>query len=521
MSKQKYAVIYCRVSTEKQANTLDGLTSQETRCREHAKYKGYKVVEVFQDKGVSGGLIDRPGMKAMLRFLKKKKSEEYVVLIFDITRLARSMEAHIALRTAISSVGGKLESPSMEFHDDDPNQKLTENVQASVSQHFREIISQQTQIRMRARLQNGYWVHKQSPGYRYARVPGHAGKMMVRDEPLASFMREVLEGYATDRFETQSEVKRFLENSSVFMNSRKSSITYQVVKRILENPLYAGYMNVPEWGIFLQPGKHEPLISFETWQTIQDKIKGKARAPARKDMNDDFPLRGFVTCGTCQKPMTACWSAGRKQKYPYYLCFTKGCSDYRKSIRKEKIEEEFEELLVSLRPTENLFNLAKEMFEDLWEERESESNREAILLKNKLTQVESKVSLLVERIVRTDSESLITTYENELHKLEEEKIVMSEKIQNCGRPLTTFDETFRTAFGFLSNPYKLWTSDRMEDKRSVLRLVFAERLPYYRNEGFRTAQTDQISLPFKVLENLNGSEYEVASPARFELASPA
>ncbi len=100
------------------------------------------------------------------------------------------------------------------------------------------------------------------------------------DEPLASFMREVLEGYATDRFETQSEVKRFIENSSVFMNSRKSPITYQVVKRILENPLYAGYMNVPEWGIFLQPGKHEPLISFQT-QTIEDKIKGKARAPAR------------------------------------------------------------------------------------------------------------------------------------------------------------------------------------------------------------------------------------------------
>ncbi len=125
---------------------------------------------------MSGGLIDRPGMKALLRFLKKKKSEEYVVLIFDITRLARSMEAHIALRTAIGSTGAKLESPSMEFHDDDPNQKLMENVQASVSQHFREIISKQTGIRRRARLQNGYWVHKQSPGYRYVRVPGHAGK---------------------------------------------------------------------------------------------------------------------------------------------------------------------------------------------------------------------------------------------------------------------------------------------------------------------------------------------------------
>lgn len=64
------AVIYARVSSVKQIKKGDGLGSQETRCREYASHKGYAVVQVFRDEGVSGGLIDRPGMQAMLAFLK-------------------------------------------------------------------------------------------------------------------------------------------------------------------------------------------------------------------------------------------------------------------------------------------------------------------------------------------------------------------------------------------------------------------------------------------------------------------
>lgn len=35
------AIVYCRVSDTKQTTRGDGLNSQETRCREFAKYKGY------------------------------------------------------------------------------------------------------------------------------------------------------------------------------------------------------------------------------------------------------------------------------------------------------------------------------------------------------------------------------------------------------------------------------------------------------------------------------------------------
>jgi len=48
---------------------------------------------------------------------------------------------------------------------------------------------------------------------------------------------------------------------------------------------------------------------------------------------------------------------------------------------------------------------------------------------------------------------------------------------------------FEHAMQFLSNPRKLWGSERLEDKKTVLKLVFDERLPYHRETGFRTPKT--------------------------------
>lgn len=68
--------------------------------------------------------------------------------------------------------------------------------------------------------------------------------------------------------------------------------------------------------------------------------------------------------------------------------------------------------------------------------------------------------------------------------VEEEKAVLKEKVQKCGRPLTSFNDTFRTALDFLASPCNLWHSDRLEDKRAVLKLAFAGRVSYVRKKGF-------------------------------------
>lgn len=358
---------------------------------------------------------------------------------------------------------------------------------------------------------NGYWPFACPVSYRYEKVNGH-GKMLVRDEPLASIVQEALEGYASGRFEIQAEVKRFLEAQPTFPKVRGNTVLNQQVTNILTRPVYAGYVEAPKWDVSLRKGQHEGLVSFEIYRKIQDRLAGHATVPARKDLNEDFPLRGFITCADCGTPLTACWTTGCRARYAYYLCPKHGCPSYRKSVRRELLEGQFESLLRQLQPSESLFCVARAMIKDLWDHRVEAAHGCAQSLKAALAQVERKIEQLLDRITEADVASVIRAYEDRIRKLEEQKAEIVEQIASCGRPVRSFDETVRTALDFLGNPWKLWISERLEDKRTVLKLAYA------RNEGFRTTN---VALPFKALAQMARGEIEMARPERFELPTTA
>lgn len=144
-------------------------------------------------------------------------------------------------------------SPSIEFGEDSDS-RLVENLLASVSRHHRQKNAEQVTNRMQARVMNGYWVFSPPTGYRFERIKGH-GKMLVRDEPIASIVQEALESYAHGRFETPSEVMRFLESFPEFPRDREGNVPFQLAQNMLRRSLYAGYIDVKKWDISLHPCK--------------------------------------------------------------------------------------------------------------------------------------------------------------------------------------------------------------------------------------------------------------------------
>ena len=230
ITPKQRAKSYVRVSSAAQVAKGQGAESQAARCAEFARMKGYGPIEkVFEDKAVSGSLIDRPGVKQMLAYLRKHRKANIRVVIDDISRLARGLEAHLALRAAIAEAGGVLESPSIEFGEDSDSQ-LIEHLLASVSQHHRVKNAEQTKNRMRARIMNGYWPFAASAmGFKYEKRDGH-GNVLVRDEPLATILEEGLKGYASGRFQTQAEVKRFFESQPDFPRTLKARFATSLSK---------------------------------------------------------------------------------------------------------------------------------------------------------------------------------------------------------------------------------------------------------------------------------------------------
>ncbi len=499
------AVIYCRVSSKSQSRDGHGLDSQEYRCREWAANKGYTVVAVFTDDISGGGdFMKRPGMVKLLRYLDDHSQHKHVVIFDDLKRYARDTVFHLKLRSEMALRNAERQCLNFTF-ENTPEGEFVETVLAAQSQLERQQNSRQVVQKMRARMMKGYWIHRAPRGYKMAKVAGH-GKLMVRDEPVASIVQTALEGFANARFGSMVEVQAFLQMQPDFPKDKKGQVHIQRVSDMLNQKLYAGYYEFPDWDIGLMKGQHEPLISFETYTKIQDNLHGRTKAPVRKDVNNDFALRGFVMCDCCGKPLRSCWSTGRHEKYPYYLCHTKGCSYYGKSIRRDKIEGEFEELLKSITPSQATIEMVHHLIDEVKERRLGNHQEMLDALTKEKQLVERKIESFLERVVTADSPILISTYERQIKQLEERRILTDEKIRNCGRPDGSMREINRTSLAFLGNPLEYWSSCDLSGKRLVLKATFARPLAYHKNEGYRTPD---LSLPFSVLAGLSGKKEEM------------
>ncbi len=325
---------------------------------------------------------------------------------------------------------------------------------------------------------------------------------------MSSIIAEGIEGYASGRFGSQAEVKRFFESHSEFPVCRHGFLTNEQVNRILTRPIYPGYIESKEMGVSLRKGQHEGVISLETFERVQERLSGRVYAPVRKDINEEFPMRGFAACGCCHLPMTANFSTGRHgKKFPYYVCRHRGCEKFGKSVARAKVEDAFEELLRQLGPSAELFALISNLFRKRWDEAQMKVRDIRVSLNLEIAAIEKKVAQFLDRIVESDSATVISAYERKVDELERKKLVMLEKTSRCGTSPKGYDETFRTAFEFLANPCKLRENWNFEDKRIVQKLVLASHLEYDWNGGVRTPE---FSLPFKALGRISDREKVMA-----------
>src|SRR2546430_14798206 len=86
MSRAKRAAIYVRVSTDQQS-----VENQIRELRQVAERRGWNVVEVYKDAGISGAKVryQRPGLDAILKDASRRKFD--VVMAWAIDRLGRSV----------------------------------------------------------------------------------------------------------------------------------------------------------------------------------------------------------------------------------------------------------------------------------------------------------------------------------------------------------------------------------------------------------------------------------------------
>lgn len=190
-------------------------------------------------------------------------------------------------------------------------------------------------------------------------------------------------------------------------NSSKTAFSYMI-----RNPLYSGL-------VYLKPYReekeqfiewiHEPIISRELYSKVQDILNGrnKQKGLNHKKTNPNFPLRGFLMCPKCDKPLSASLSTGRNKKYAYYHCFSP--SDVR--IKQEDAHSWFHYFLWSISLDESSYELLVEIIKNEFD-KINKQNGVGPKQKEKLKNLEDKLLKIQELYIDGD----LTKEEYQNHK---------------------------------------------------------------------------------------------------------
>ncbi|MFD4489742.1 YneB family resolvase-like protein [Lysinibacillus fusiformis] len=151
-NNQMTAVVYCRVSTEKETQS-SSLERQQEELVRYAKEQGYEVKGVFKDKH-SGYDVEREGLLEMLDFIKEK--EIIALFVQDETRLGRGnarMAVLHLLQKSATDVYSMRDAGPVQLNEMDT---MLLEILAIVEEYQRRIHNAKIRRGMRRAVENGY-----------------------------------------------------------------------------------------------------------------------------------------------------------------------------------------------------------------------------------------------------------------------------------------------------------------------------------------------------------------------------
>lgn len=487
----KSAVIYARVSGERQVSEGNGIASQIHRCEQYCALKNYTVKQIFKDEGVSGKIENRPGVVELLAYLTQNKGT--AIIVDDQKRLARDIQVYLHLKQAIKALNCTIEYLNHTF-DDSPESNFIETILASTAQLEREQGARQVRQKMKARLEAGFWIHKVPIGYKIMKVG--SDKLPVIVEPHASIVKEMYEKFVSRELKSISDCLEFLTNYGI--KTSKSA-----VHKMIHNVLYAGYLEYPNWEVPLTKAKHEPIISFELFKKAQELVLDGSKF---KKSNHDFELKGYVICSECGNNLTAGYSTSRNgTKHGYYMCQGRKCPLKSKTFRKHQLEGDFVNLLKNIEITDpEFYILAKDVWleaigavKQTWIERRTQ-------MIDRISVIDKEIVNLVNRISKTGNDLIAETFENRIGDLDKERIILREKIRLSQEPdLVRAESIYNQVIQDYRNVSNQWISTDKQGKSLIFQRVFEGRITVDKNGVYRTTP---LSLFYQQKSTLAGDD---------------
>src|SRR5215470_6383568 len=269
--------IYTRKSTEhgldQEFNSLD---AQREACEAYIKSQasqGWRVLaQPYDDPAYSGGNLNRPALKKLLRDIDACRID--VVVVYKIDRLTRSLADFAKLVETFDARSISFVAVTQQFNTTTSMGRLTLNVLLSFAQFERELASERVRDKVAASRKKGKWTGGTVPlGY------DAKDKKLVINKAEAETVRTIFQLYL--ELKSFGKLVAELDRRKVVTKRRNTKVekynggipfTYGPLAHFLKNRIYIG--EVHHGGKWFK-GEHEAILDRQTFAQAQELLKSK------------------------------------------------------------------------------------------------------------------------------------------------------------------------------------------------------------------------------------------------------
>ena len=442
LNRKLRVAAYARVSTMG-AEQLNSYESQKKYYYEKINNNPeWQYVDIYADEGISGTTdYRRASFMKMIQDALSGKID--LILTKSISRFGRNtMDVLKNVRLLRdNNVAVLFEENNLNNLDIKKSEMLLTTLSA-VAQQESENISEHVKLGLQMKMNRGELIgFNRCYGYR-----NENDKLVIIDEE-AEVVKFIFDKYCDGH--GANGIAKMLTEQGIKSPKGNNKWNDSTIRGILRNEKYKGdvlqgktytadplshkrYKNLGEADQFYVSEHHEPIISPEKFDMVQEILKERcgARANGRRigNVGRKFAFSSRIRCGFCGNCFTRRTVVGKdREKIPSWSCISfakngkENCTDS-KTIREEMIKEAFVD---SYKLLSSNTNFETEEFLNLMQETMNENNRQDELekLKKEFVDIKSKKSKLIDlmvedKISENDYNEKVEKYNRKLEILE-------------------------------------------------------------------------------------------------------
>ena len=335
-SEQKRAVAYLRVSSISQ---VDGhsLNAQERLFNQLCESRGWEAVRVYREEGKSAhseSVKKRPIFRQLMEDAKKGQFD--IVVVHTLDRWSRNLRVTLESLANLAMHNVALVSITENIDYSTPEGMLMTQLLGSFAQFFSNMLGTHVSKGLDERAHEGRhtggipfayescWMSQD--GERRRRCPKeHPGGVHLVPAEAAA-VQEMFKRYSTGSA-TLNQLAAWLNDSGFRTRNTKKLVdadgtlspgpklfTTASVRGVLHNAFYTGMVRHRKQ---LSQGAHEPIVSQELFDLVQDKMRQNSGRSTTLSPHPerDYLLKGIIRCTYCKMPM---WAQTYKSGRRYY-----------------------------------------------------------------------------------------------------------------------------------------------------------------------------------------------------------